>query len=61
VVDSVPGWRVEEHAMDDVRVALASAAAEGLSVSHMGRTVDDDGLFFEAAGAAGAYAAMMLG
>ncbi|MEX2394561.1 MAG: DUF3866 family protein [Actinomycetota bacterium] len=60
VTEAVPGWRVEEHAMDDIQGSLAAASELGLGVSHMGRSVDDDALFFEAAGAAGAYAAMML-
>jgi hypothetical protein len=60
VEEAVPGWRVEEHSMKDgIQPALAAAEEEGLRVSHMGRSPSEDAVFFEAAGAAGAYAAMM--
>ena len=39
--------------------AVREAGADGLTASHMGRGLDDDPLFFEAAAAAGAHAATL--
>jgi hypothetical protein len=58
--EKVDGWRIEEREPGDVASELAAAAGLGLGVSHMGRKVDDDLLFFEAAAAAGAYASELL-
>jgi hypothetical protein len=58
--DALPSWRVVEQDAGDVGAELADAASLGMSSSHMGRTPDEDKLFFEAAAAAGVYAATLV-
>jgi hypothetical protein len=53
-------WRVVEADPGDVDALLAEASAEGLTVTHMGRNTSEDRLFFEAAAAAGTYAASLV-
>jgi hypothetical protein len=58
---ALAGWRVVEQEPGDVLTMLADARELGLSVSHMGRKPAEDKLFFEAAAAAGAYTASLVG
>jgi hypothetical protein len=60
VADALPAWKVVETGPGDILADLGAAARLGLSASHMGRKPDDDALFFEAAAAAGVYAASLL-
>jgi hypothetical protein len=56
IAEALPSWRVVERDAGDIAGELAAAAPLGMSASHMGRTPDEDRLFFDAAAAAGDYA-----
>jgi hypothetical protein len=60
VGSEVAPWRVIERDATGVTGWLAEAAELGLVASHMGRGPDADLLFFEAAAAAGSYAAELV-
>ncbi len=60
VADALPNYNVIECDAGDVLADLIKAKEFGLSVSHMGRTPEEDTLFFEAAAAAGAYAGRLV-
>jgi hypothetical protein len=53
-------WTVVEEDASDVMDDLERAAELGLTSSHMGRTPQQDALFFRAAGAAGTYAGRVV-
>lgn len=57
---AVHPWPVAEVEPGDVLTELEAARSRGLGVSHMGRTPAEDELFFQAAAAAGVYAATLL-
>ncbi len=58
---AIGSWRVVEHEAVGVIDRLRAAADLDLRSSHMGRGPEEDSLFFEAAGAAGAYASDLVG
>jgi hypothetical protein len=60
VAEAVRPWPVCEQDPGDVLTELASARELGIGVAHMGRTPEDDTLFFQAAAAAGAYASGLV-
>jgi len=60
IADAIRPWPVREGEPGDVLTELAEAASVGIGVSHMGRSPQEDPLFFQAAAAAGSYAAGLL-
>jgi hypothetical protein len=60
VAGAVRPWPVCEEDPGDVLAELAAAKLLGIGVSHMGRSPEQDALFFQAAAAAGAYASRLV-